>query len=127
MCSTLAPTGTEASPEATTVPTAPPSSGAPTWNGGTYDLASFIRPRMYGSTDRTSLRTSTCPGPGSGNSRSTRRKCSALGVPLGRAARWNSRAVLVISQNPSSLASILHYLDNPRRGRIRAAGARRYA
>jgi hypothetical protein len=43
-----------------TTPTAPPSSGFPNSKGGTYDFPSFMRPRMYGSTDMKRLRTSTC-------------------------------------------------------------------
>jgi len=37
--------------ERSTRPTAPPSSGSPSLNGGEYDFTSFMRPRIYGSTD----------------------------------------------------------------------------
>ena len=63
---TQVPTGHRSFREATTCPTAPPVSGSPSANGGTYDRVSFIRPRMYGSTETNALRTTTSPSPGSG-------------------------------------------------------------
>src|SRR5665213_1757923 len=50
-----------------------------------------MRPRMYGSTERKVLRTTTSPSPGARTSISTRAKSAAVGVPSGRAARWISR------------------------------------
>ena len=50
--------------DATTSPTAPPSSASSSSNGGTYDFTSFIRPRMYGSTDMHWLRHQHLAGPG---------------------------------------------------------------
>src|SRR5688500_9465095 len=38
--------------DATTSPTVPPTITSPTATGLAYDLASLIRPRMYGSSDR---------------------------------------------------------------------------
>ena len=80
--------------KAITVPTAPPSSGLSTWKGGTYDFTSFIRPRMYGSTDMTVLATRISPSCNGGRSTSTSRKLSGVGAPLGREARWISRVLL---------------------------------
>ena len=79
--------------DAMTCPTAPPVSGSPSANGGTYDFASFIRPRMYGSTDMNAFRISTSPSAGSGTSTSTSAKSVGCGTPRGRAARWISRLV----------------------------------
>ena len=77
----MVPTATSAASLATTSPIAAPSSGASRANGGTYDLTSFIRPRMYGSTDMYWLRTTIWPGPGVGTSVSTSRKVSSVGQP----------------------------------------------
>ena len=76
-----------------TSPTAPPSMGWSSSKGGTYDFASFIRPRMYGSTEKYRLRTRTWPSPGCGTSASTRAKSSGLGQPSGRVTRCHSRLV----------------------------------
>ena len=72
-------------------PTAPPVSGSPSANGGTYDRVSFIRPRMYGSTETKALRTCTSPAPGSETSTSASSKSEGTGAPLGREARRISR------------------------------------
>ena len=69
------------------MPIAPPSSGSPSRNGGTYDFTSFIRPRMYGSTDMNRLRTRTSPSASSGCSPSVSAKLAAVGQPEGREAR----------------------------------------
>ena len=50
-CTTHDPSGQRSLRDATTRPTAPPRIGSPSGNGDTYDFASFIRPRMYGSTE----------------------------------------------------------------------------
>ena len=76
-----------------TSPTAPPSSGLPNWKGGTYDFPSFMRPRMYGSTDIKRLRTSTSRSFSGSESVHTNVKLSAVGIPLGREARQTSRLV----------------------------------
>ncbi len=81
--------------EATTWPTAPPVSGSPTWKGGTYDFASFMRPRMYGSTETNALRISTSPSPGSRSSTSASSKSDGTGTPRGRAARRISLLVVI--------------------------------
>ena len=60
-CTTHVPSATRSLRDATTWPTAPPLITSPTWNGGTYDLTSFIRARMYGSTDMNAFRISTSP------------------------------------------------------------------
>src|SRR6187397_2271999 len=87
------PSGTRSLRDATTWPTAPPLITSPTWNGGRYDLTSFIRGRIDGSTDMYALRINTSPSAGSGTSTSTRAKSVGCGTPLGRAARWISRLV----------------------------------
>ena len=79
--------------DSVTVPTAPPSSGSPSRNGGTYDFTSFIRPRMYGSTDMNMLRTRTCPGASSGWSDSVSAKLAAVGHPEGRETRTIWRGI----------------------------------
>ena len=56
---TQVPSGSASDADATTWPTAPPVSGSPSANGGTYERTSFMRPRMYGSTETNVLRTST--------------------------------------------------------------------
>jgi hypothetical protein len=81
--------------DSTTSPTAPPSSALPSWKGGTYDFASFMRPRMYGSTDMYRLRTSTWPSASSGSSTVASWKFSAVGQPCGREARRISRVEVV--------------------------------
>ena len=89
------PSGTRSLRDATTWPTAPPLITSPTWNGGRYDLTSFIRGRIDGSTDMNALRISTSPSAGSGTSTSTRAKSVGCGTPCGRAARWISRLVAI--------------------------------
>src|SRR3954470_22328443 len=105
LCSTRAPVATPSAPEATTSPTAPPSSGASISNGGTYERPSFMRPRMYGSTDMNSLRTSSSPSPGSGTSASARRKSLSRGSPCGRAASRISRLAVGISVSIPTLST----------------------
>ena len=60
---------------------------APSDTGGMYERTSFIHPRIAGSTDTSSVRITTCPGPGSGTGDVTSRKSVAAGSPTGRAAR----------------------------------------
>src|SRR5208337_2411627 len=82
-----------------TSPTAPPCSGLPISKGGTYDFPLFMRPRMYGSTDRKRLRTSTCPSWGGASSICAKVKSVAVGIPRGREAKRTSRlAVFGIKQ-----------------------------
>src|SRR6516162_10817087 len=73
--------------EETTVATASPGMTAPRGIGGAYDSRSSIRPRVYGSRDRYSTRSRTCPRPGVGIAVSSRRKSASRGFPSGRAAR----------------------------------------
>src|SRR5205085_7560343 len=65
--------------------------------GAAYELASFIRPRMYGSTDMTRLRTSTSPSRGSRTSVSVSRKSSGTGQPRGRRTSCHSRETVIPS------------------------------
>ncbi|GAA3495987.1 hypothetical protein GCM10019016_030880 [Streptomyces prasinosporus] len=60
------------------------------------ECPSFIRPRMYGSTDIQVLRTRISPSPGSGTSVVAGTKFSGVGSPTGRAARRISREVVVV-------------------------------
>src|SRR5919112_1955577 len=93
---TSEPSGSSGAREATTRPTAPPFITSPTSHGGAYDGPDRIRPRMYGSTDITTIRTTTCPSAGSGRGTSTSRKSSGVGSPCGRVARCHSRVVAAI-------------------------------
>lgn len=80
--------------DSTTSPTAPPSSALLSSKGGTYDFPSFIRPRMYGSTDMNRCRTSTCSASSGGSVTTANVKLAAVGMPLGREARRISRLVV---------------------------------
>src|SRR3954463_729708 len=93
---TSEPSGSSGAREATTRPTAPPLITPPTSHGGAYEGPERIRPRMYGSTDITTIRTTTCPSAGSGRGTSTSSKSSGGGFPCGRAARCHSRVVAAI-------------------------------
>src|SRR5579884_1378881 len=105
MCCTVDPSGTSGLRDATTVPIADPCSGSPTANGGTYDFASFIRPRMYGSTDIIVLRTRTSPSPGGATLAVASAKLASVGSPDGRDARRISRLatapLVVLMPHPS--------------------------
>src|SRR3954465_8952398 len=79
---TSAPSGTSGERDSTTLPTAPPCIVSPISHGAAYDGPSRIRPRMYGSTDMASIRTTTCPSAGAGRSRSPRGKSPGGGGPL---------------------------------------------
>ena len=50
--STMSPGASDSSRDSTTSATVPPGMTAPSSTGAAYDLASLIRPRMYGSSDR---------------------------------------------------------------------------
>src|SRR3954469_8699945 len=54
-----------------------------------------MRPRMYGSTDMTSLRTRTWPSASSTGALSTRAKSSCVGQPTGRLLSWTSRGLVI--------------------------------
>ena len=136
-CRTHAPSGQRSLRDAITRPTAPPVSGASRENGGTYDFASFIRPRMYGSTDTYALRTRTSPSAGSGSSTSASSKSDATGVPRGRAASRISRervgtggsyavAGALLDIPGSSIAGRMTARRRGRRGRARAPRAVRH-
>src|SRR3954470_317721 len=60
-----------------------------------------MRPRMYGSTLITRLRTRISSGPGSVSSTSARRKSSSVGSPCGRWASWISRVVVGMGRSLS--------------------------
>src|ERR1039457_5850998 len=76
-----------------TSPTAPPSSGLPISKGGTYDFPSFMRPRIYGSTDIKRLRTSTSWSFSGSEAAHAKVKLAVVGIPVGRDARQISRLV----------------------------------
>src|SRR5947209_18492477 len=85
-----------------------------------------MRPRMYGSTDMASWRTTTSPSAGSGRSVSTSRKSSGVGSPWGRAASCHSRVAMLI---PASCYRIAAPLQGPVASvrAARAAGSSNYA
>ena len=58
-----------------------------------------MRGRMYGSTERKALRTTSSPSPGSRTSTSASSKSLATGSPRGRATRRHSRLVSVTRRN----------------------------
>ncbi len=98
--------------EAMTSPTAPPSIGRSSAYGSTYDFTSFIRPRMYGSTEKCRLRTRMRPSPGAETGASRRAKSSGAGQPCGRATRCHSR---LVAGSPDMLMPprMLHDLKQP--------------
>ena len=51
-CRTQSPSASFSFLEATTRPTAPPVIASPSVNGATYERTSFMRGRMYGSTEK---------------------------------------------------------------------------
>src|SRR4051812_8946290 len=69
--STTSPTAYSGFRDSTTSQTVPPTSRSPTSTGSAYDSASLIRPRMYGSSERYTTRSNSCPSTGSGTSSST--------------------------------------------------------
>src|ERR1039458_6673996 len=93
--------------DSTTSPTAPPLSGLPNSNGGTYDFPSFMRPRMYGSTDIKRLRTSPSRSCSGCSSVRARVKLSAVGSPLGREVSRISRLIRS-EEHTSELQSLRH-------------------
>lgn len=85
-----------------------------------------MRPRMYGSTDITVLRTRTWPSASSGSSTSVRRKFSGVGAPWGREARWISRmrvGVLMVVSSGVGVAGSVEGQPASRARRRRAASA----
>ena len=93
---TWSPSAKRSSPDATTRPTPPARMTAPILTGGTYERPSFIQPRMAGSSDSSSVWTSTSPGPGSATGSSVWSHTSAVGSPDGRAARRTWRLVAFV-------------------------------
>src|SRR5688572_9320781 len=75
-----------------------------------------MRPRMYGSTLMTTLRTRIWSSPGVGMSTSAISKVSSVGQPLGRDASRTSSAVLVmVEPSPSwNCGSVIRF-NSPRR------------
>src|SRR5271154_3651139 len=64
-----------------------------------------MRPRMYGSTERKSVRSRICPSARAGIGASTRRKSDSFGIPTGRAASVNWR--LTVGSGLAALAVIM--------------------
>jgi hypothetical protein len=64
---------------------------SPSVKGATYERTSFMRGRMYGSTEKNVLRMSTWPSAGSGIGVSATSNSSSSGNPRGRATRRISR------------------------------------
>src|SRR5208282_438930 len=69
-----------------TSPTVCPTITSPSCTEDAYDLTSFMRPRMYGSSDSHSFRTNTSPPSGLAMGASTMRKLSSVTAPRGRLA-----------------------------------------
>ena len=69
-----------------TLATTSPCIMSPGSSGVAYEGPDRILPRMYGSTDRKSVRVRTSPAPGSGIGELTSLKSSTVGKPVGRAA-----------------------------------------
>lgn len=114
LCATRSPGVNSGLRDSSTRPTARPyRSGSP------ISHPASISSRMYGSTDRWTFSTSAVPGARAGSSSSTKRKCSAVGNPSGRAAsRTDLVTVLVITHSPG-------YSERTRqcpRGRDRSRG-----
>jgi hypothetical protein len=63
---------------------------------GTYDGASLIRPRMYGSSDRYKVRSKSWPAAGAGTAFSARRKLPGVGTPTGREFNTMLRFMVVV-------------------------------
>src|SRR5262249_9951705 len=80
--------------DARTRPTAAPSTVSPSSYGPTYVRMPLIRPRMYGSTETSTLRTATSPASGSRSTASRSSKSLSRGSPSGRATRTTSRLTL---------------------------------
>src|SRR3954469_9759536 len=74
-----------------------------------------MRPRMYGSTDMTSLRTRTWPSASSTGALSTRAKSSWVGQPTGRLLSWTSRGLVIGSPSCRGFGQVLVLLDRRRR------------
>src|SRR5258708_33529973 len=77
--------------EATTVPQAKERIGAPMATGSEEFATAFTQPRIAGSIERNSLRTSNSPGCSCGSGTETMLKWSACGIPTGRDANWTWR------------------------------------
>src|SRR5215211_525338 len=66
-----------------------------------------MRPRMYGSTDMNTLRTTISPSAGSATSTSASSKSDGCGSPTGRAASLTSRLIIDGNASPHSSSSSL--------------------
>src|SRR5262249_43263507 len=84
-------------------PTVAPTITPPSCTDAAYDFTSFMRPRMYGSSESHRLRTSTCPAPGLGTSRSTILKSLSFTHPVGRLASvtWTFFSAIAICSSIS--------------------------
>src|SRR3954466_12060487 len=111
--STLSPLWKPGWRESITSPTVWPVITSPICTGFTYDLASLILPRMYGSSESHSLRTSTSPSPGVAMGVSTMRKFCGVTAPVGR---LSSRTCRLTAMTLSRVK-----WDAPRNGRLGAA------
>src|SRR5579859_7581164 len=78
----------------------------PISTGATYDFASLMRPRMYGSSESHSLRTSTSPSAGCGSGASSMRKFSGVTAPWGRLAR-STRLLAGMALSPGRFGETL--------------------
>src|SRR3954471_24031915 len=87
MPSTVSPVANLAFFDSTTSPTVPPIITSPSSCLAAYDLPSFIRPRMYGSSESQRFFTSTSPSRSGGSGTLSIRKLSSLTHPEGRLAR----------------------------------------
>src|SRR5919201_1220604 len=83
-------------------PTVPPTIGWPSSTDGAYDFTSFIRPRMYGSSESQMVRTRISPSCGAGTGASTTSKSVGFGSPTGR--RMSSTRRLAIARDCRLLA-----------------------
>ena len=83
--------------ETSTCATVSPVITSPISSGLAYDLPSFIRLRMYGSRERYSTPSRSCPAAGVGIAVSSRRKSVNSGLPFGRAARTICRPRVVMT------------------------------
>src|SRR5262249_50195364 len=90
-----------------TSPTAPPIITSPISAFAAYDLVSFIRPRMYGSSESQWTRTRSSPSLGSGIGASSIVKLATVGQPLGRPARRTRVLVVGIAPSDASTARLV--------------------
>ena len=100
--------------EATTSPTPSPIITCPIATGSPRCGCSHSRPRMYGSTETNSVRTTASPAPASGIADSRSPKSSTTGTPTGRRANTTCRFVSAVICSPP-LMRPSHNAPCPRR------------